>query len=137
MSDNPWEQYLKDCQLAINYGSTWHTQGRLTRVSGLVLEAKGLQVPVGSVCQIETTTGYKVEAEVVGFAEDFVYLMPSTQVVGLEPGALVFLADPDAGRIPKPRMRYSTPPFRRSCAAGRRGRDTFRPDSRCNRAPLR
>lgn len=101
-----WETYLKDCQLAVRYASTWYTQGRLTRVAGLVLEAKGLQVPVGSVCQVETSTGYKVEAEVVGFSEECMYLMPSTQVIGLEPGAIVSLADPDAGRIPKPRMRY-------------------------------
>ncbi|MBS0455141.1 MAG: flagellar protein export ATPase FliI [Proteobacteria bacterium] len=67
--------------------------GRLTRAVGLVLEAVGLQLPVGSDCLIELPPGYPqrhAEAEVVGFAGDRLFLMPQTEVAGLLPGARVF-----------------------------------------------
>ena len=68
--------------------------GRLTRAVGLVLEAVGLQLPVGSDCLIELPPGYPqrhAEAEVVGFAGDRLFLMPQTEVAGLLPGALMVL----------------------------------------------
>ncbi len=66
------------------------TSGRLTRAVGLVLEAVGLQLPVGSDCLIELPPGYPqrhAEAEVVGFAGDRLFLMPQSEVAGLLPGA--------------------------------------------------
>ncbi len=44
--------------------------GRLTRATGLVLEATGLQLPLGATCVIERQNGsetHEVESEVVGF----------------------------------------------------------------------
>ncbi|MDE9528465.1 flagellum-specific ATP synthase FliI, partial [Xenorhabdus bovienii] len=44
--------------------------GRLTRATGLVMEATGLHMPLGSTCLIERQNGKKieeVESEVVGF----------------------------------------------------------------------
>lgn len=64
-------------------------QGYLTRMIGLTLEAVGIQVAIGSRCQIETESKKHIEAEVVGFNGDIVYLMPTEQVTGLEPGAKV------------------------------------------------
>jgi len=69
--------------------------GRLTRAVGLVLEAVGLQLPVGSDCLIELPPGSArphAEAEVVGFAGDKLFLMPQTEVAGLLPGARVWPA---------------------------------------------
>lgn len=85
--------------------------GRLTRAAGLVLEAVGLRLGVGAECLIELPPGSTLpmaEAEVVGFAADRLFLMPTTEVAGLLPGARVFpresalLADPLAGakRLP-------------------------------------
>ena len=74
--------------------------GRLTRAVGLVLEAVGLQLPVGSDCLIELPPGSArshAEAEVVGFAGDKLFLMPQTEVAGLLPGARVYPAPPPAG----------------------------------------
>jgi flagellum-specific ATP synthase len=71
--------------------------GRLTRAVGLVLEAVGLQLPVGSDCLIELPRGHArthAEAEVVGFAGDRLFLMPQTEVSGLLPGARVFEGPP-------------------------------------------
>ncbi|GAA4348576.1 flagellar protein export ATPase FliI [Variovorax defluvii] len=74
-------------------GPTVVQSGRLTRAVGLVLEAVGLQLPVGSDCLVELPPGYPqrhAEAEVVGFAGDRLFLMPQSEVSGLLPGARVF-----------------------------------------------
>lgn len=62
--------------------------GKLTRVVGLTLEAIGCRAAVGSLCRIDTLDGY-LEAEVVGFAGDKLFLMPSEQLKGVIPGAKV------------------------------------------------
>ncbi|WP_409420484.1 flagellar protein export ATPase FliI [Pseudaeromonas sp. ZJS20] len=62
--------------------------GKLTRVVGLTLEAIGCRAAVGSLCRIETLSGH-MEAEVVGFAGDKLFLMPSEQLKGVIPGAKV------------------------------------------------
>ncbi|KXU89612.1 flagellar protein export ATPase FliI [Paraburkholderia monticola] len=85
--------------------------GRLTRAAGLVLEAVGLRLSVGAEVMIELPPGSSLpmaEAEVVGFSGDKLFLMPTTEVIGLLPGARVFplesapIADPLAGakRLP-------------------------------------
>lgn len=62
--------------------------GKLVRVVGLTLEATGCRAPVGSLCHVETMSGH-MEAEVVGFANDNLFLMPSEQISGVLPGAKV------------------------------------------------
>ena len=62
--------------------------GSLTRVVGLTLEARGLSAPVGSQCKIETIRGL-VDAEVIGFNGDTLYLMPNDHISGVLPGARV------------------------------------------------
>ncbi|HID81264.1 MAG TPA: flagellar protein export ATPase FliI [Chromatiales bacterium] len=64
-------------------------EGRLTRMVGLTLEAVGCQAAIGSRCQIITKSGDEVEAEVVGFAEEKTFLMPTGDMRGLVPGARV------------------------------------------------
>ncbi|HEY3596546.1 MAG TPA: flagellar protein export ATPase FliI [Paraburkholderia sp.] len=67
--------------------------GRLTRAAGLVLEAVGLRLSVGSEVMIELPLGSTLamaEAEVVGFSGDRLFLMPTTEVHGLLPGARVY-----------------------------------------------
>ena len=48
--------------------------GKLTRVIGITLEAVGVNVPLGSICNIATASG-DIEAEVIGFDENKVFLM--------------------------------------------------------------
>ncbi|EOW9278449.1 flagellar protein export ATPase FliI [Vibrio cholerae] len=62
--------------------------GKLVRVVGLTLEATGCKAPVGSLCKVETMNG-EMEAEVVGFSGDNLFLMPSEQIIGVLPGAKV------------------------------------------------
>ncbi len=63
--------------------------GRLSKVVGMRLEAVGCRAPVGGRCQILPPKGSPVEAEVVGFEEDKVFLMPITIGAGLTPEARV------------------------------------------------
>src|SRR5215831_1637309 len=64
-------------------------EGSLTRMVGLALEASGCQAAVGDVCDLLNGDGSKVEAEVVGFAGDKLFLMPTGEVHGLAPAARV------------------------------------------------
>lgn len=64
-------------------------EGRLTRLVGMTLEAEGLRTSLGQNCQIINQSGVEVEAEVVGFNGQKVYLMPITHFAGVEPGARV------------------------------------------------
>lgn len=64
--------------------------GRLIRATGLVLEATGLQLPIGTICIIERNIGIgHVESEVVGFDGQKLFLMPLEDVEGILPGARV------------------------------------------------
>ncbi|MBR9885463.1 MAG: flagellar protein export ATPase FliI [Oceanospirillales bacterium] len=65
------------------------TEGQITRLIGLTLEAVGLRVALGDYCLVEIANGQMAEAEVVGFSGDRIYLMPLHSVDGLSPGARV------------------------------------------------
>ena len=84
-----WLAYLGACEQTLDEAVLWQPKGRLTRVTGMVMEAVGLRLPVGSACVIEIDPHHRVEAEVVGFSGDNLYLMPVTNVHGLVPGTPV------------------------------------------------
>lgn len=69
------------------------SEGRLTRMVGLTLEAVGLNVSVGRQCKVITAKGDEIEAEVVGFHHQTTYLMPVHKIEGLQPGAKVVPID--------------------------------------------
>lgn len=62
--------------------------GHLVRVVGLTLEATGCSAAIGQPCSVETARG-NIMAEVVGFANDRIFLMPKDDVSGVVPGAKV------------------------------------------------
>ncbi len=64
-------------------------QGRLSRMVGLTLEAEGCRAAVGDRCRISNTGQDSVEAEVVGFSGDNLFLMPTDEPHGLSPNARV------------------------------------------------
>jgi len=64
-------------------------EGRLTRMVGLTLEAVGCQAAIGSRCLVECLNDEPVEAEVVGFAGEHIYLMPTGDMRGIRPNARV------------------------------------------------
>ena len=64
--------------------------GRVTRVVGLVIEAVGLDVAMGELCQIKSLNSpSSVLAEVVGFHERGILLMPYEELEGVHPGSAV------------------------------------------------
>jgi flagellum-specific ATP synthase len=81
--------YLVDCRQRVATLQPFRVAGRLTRINGLVMEATGLKLPLGSGCLIEAPDGGSVEAEVVGFAGEKLYMMPTEDAYGLAPGAHV------------------------------------------------
>ncbi|HWL63638.1 MAG TPA: flagellar protein export ATPase FliI [Steroidobacteraceae bacterium] len=64
-------------------------EGQLNRMVGLTLEALGCQAAVGDRCEVTAANGESIEAEVVGFAGERLYLMPTGDVHGVKPGARV------------------------------------------------
>jgi flagellum-specific ATP synthase len=96
-----WQRYFEDCKAAARVSQPFTVSGRLTRVAGLVMEAVGLKLAVGNGCFVLTPSGQRVDAEVVGFSGDRLFLMPSTDIYGLKPGALVIPVDPAITRVPR------------------------------------
>lgn len=64
-------------------------EGKLTRMVGLTLEAVGCRAAIGGHCDVINAAGESIEAEVVGFAGESLYLMPTGDIRGLEPDARV------------------------------------------------
>ena len=103
-------KFLHECGQVAAITTPLLSSGRLTRVTGLVMEAAGLRLAVGSCCLIELPGGNSVEAEVVGFSDDRLYLMPAADTYGITPGARivpmeVVAARPHLTDPPRPRRR--------------------------------
>eukprot|EP01034_Spumella_vulgaris_P041226 gene41226-51033_t len=89
-----WRAYLNDCAALTEFVEPMQVSGRVTRVAGLVMEAVGLRLAVGAACTVPLPSGGKVEAEVVGFEGDRLFLMPQSDVEGIVPGTRVFPIEP-------------------------------------------
>ena len=63
--------------------------GTLVRLVGMTLEARGVMAPLGACCEVVGRHGHRVEAEVVGFNDKVLFLMPFTEPAGVGPGDLV------------------------------------------------
>lgn len=68
---------------------TYKRFGKIKRVVGLMIESIGPDVKMGNVCYIHPSVGKRIMAEVVGFNDDLVLLMPYTQITDIGPGSLV------------------------------------------------
>ncbi len=87
-----WLQRLDRDEQRINRLPPFIRYGKLVRVTGLVMEASGLQLPLGTCCQVERRGGQGIElieSEVVGFKDNRLCLMPLEQTDGILPGARV------------------------------------------------
>ncbi len=113
-SGNPhvrlWRDFLHDCHAQVRRADTFSHHGRLTRINGLVMEAVGIQAPLGATCDVQVAGGRAIEAEVVGFSGDKLFMMPCEDVQGLAPGALVIVRETPAAR---PTPGVHRPPQRR------------------------
>ncbi len=43
-----WKNYLRDCSQLLQIADPLQVAGRVTRVTGLVMEAAGLKLPIGA-----------------------------------------------------------------------------------------
>jgi flagellum-specific ATP synthase len=107
-----WQAYLRDCGALLAIVEPLQVSGRVTRVAGLVMEAIGLKLAVGSGCTVPLPNGSLIEAEVVGFENDRLFLMPQSDVEGIVPGTRVFPVEvahtlPRPGTVSHPRRRPS------------------------------
>ncbi len=80
-----WNRYLdtvSSCQ-PINL------EGKIVKISGIVAEASGPRLSVGGLCAIRNSEGQDVQAEVIGFNDKRVIVMPFGEMRGIEPGSRV------------------------------------------------
>lgn len=108
-----WKALVDSAVRHVEGTDPWHVSGRVTRATGLVLEATGLRLAVGAGCRIQLSVGLDrwAEAEVVGFHGDTLYLMPQSDTTGLMPGAKVVPVETRAaGPLPLPRYADDTAP---------------------------
>ncbi len=84
-----WLRHIEQFQKRVERVPPPPVEGVLTRMIGLTLEAAGCQAAVGDRCDVMATDGTRIEAEVVGFAGDRLYLMPTGDIHGLKPNARV------------------------------------------------
>jgi len=70
---------------------TFKRYGKINRVVGLMIESKGPEASVGEVCIIHSSPkkGETILAEVVGFHNENVLLMPYAEITSIAPGCLV------------------------------------------------
>lgn len=81
--------YRADWQQRWQQFTPYRYLGQVTRVTGLAIESRGPRVQLGELCQIVRSDGTRIPAEVVGFREDIVLLMPLGLAEGIAPGSMV------------------------------------------------
>lgn len=81
-------QSLIDC---IEMTDSYKRYGKVKRVIGLMIESKGPASSIGDVCLIyaKGQSGKVIKAEVVGFQEENILLMPYLEVASIAPGSIV------------------------------------------------
>ena len=84
-----WKEKLSQIQSRIDQVEPVVVEGRLNRMVGLTLEAVGCQAVIGSRCLVKSQSSKPVEAEVVGFSGEKLFLMPTGNIRGIHPDATV------------------------------------------------
>lgn len=79
---------------AINQAESIKMNGKITQIIGLVIESQGPNVNLGELCYVcpRSTSGEMIPAEVVGFRQNRVLLMPIGEMQGIGPGCEVIAA---------------------------------------------
>lgn len=85
-----FDKYLQ----AINQAESIKMNGKITQIIGLVIEAQGPNVNLGELCYVcpRVANRQPVPAEVVGFRQNRVLLMPIGEMHGIGPGCEVIAA---------------------------------------------
>lgn len=75
--------------------ATVQIEGKVSKVIGLIIEASLPDGTLGELCKIRTRSGDYIRAEIIGFRQDKVLLMPLDETVGISPGS-------EVSRSPRP-----------------------------------
>jgi flagellum-specific ATP synthase len=94
----PWREQLQRSVRVAAAMPPPPVEGQLSRMIGLTLEALGCQAAIGDRCEVMANDGSSIEAEVVGFAGERLFLMPTGDVQGVKPSARV-IPRPGAGFV--------------------------------------
>ncbi|MGD2118274.1 MAG: flagellar protein export ATPase FliI [Chromatiales bacterium] len=84
-----WARRVRNLHQSIGDSRGLVVEGKLTRMIGLTLEAIGCRAAIGAQCDVISSNGENIEAEVVGFSGESLYLMPTGDIRGLEQDARV------------------------------------------------
>ncbi len=84
-----WRQALIDLEARLQHVPELVVEGRLERMVGMTFEAVGCEAVIGARCLVEAGEGRDIEAEVVGFDGNRLFLMPTGNVQGIRPNARV------------------------------------------------
>ncbi|MBE9571854.1 MAG: FliI/YscN family ATPase [Proteobacteria bacterium] len=88
-----WDKYFN----AANSCQAVRLTGKIVKVAGIVAEANGPGLSVGSLCVIKNSEGLNIQAEVVGFNEKSIIIMPFGEMRGIKPGSRVLATDKRPG----------------------------------------
>jgi flagellum-specific ATP synthase len=80
---------LNNARHAMKSRETTLRVGRVSKLVGLLIEAEGTRARIGELCSIDMGDGSDLPAEVVGFNEKNLLLMPYRSMAGVQPGSLV------------------------------------------------
>lgn len=80
-----WDKYFN----AVNSCQAVRLTGKIVKVAGIVAEANGPGLSVGSLCAIKNSEGLNIQAEVVGFNEKSIIIMPFGEMRGIKPGSQI------------------------------------------------
>lgn len=84
-----WDAYFD----AVKRSRTIQLDGKVVEVVGLIAEGDGLGMSIGSLCRITNDHGDAIMAEVVGFKDQRVLLMPYGDMRGIRSGSRITLLD--------------------------------------------
>jgi FliI/YscN family ATPase len=88
----PFEQFL-------GANEFFQQRGRVTDVTGMLLESEGPAAAIGDFCEVRIPGGRTLRAQVIGFRNGKLLSMPLEDTGGISQGATI-VARPQAGRVP-------------------------------------
>ena len=75
----------------VYHAETYSLTGKIENIVGMSIEASGGQAAVGDICRIyNSISGRQVTAEVVGFKNNHVLLMPYSDMNGISAGSCAY-----------------------------------------------
>ena len=83
------KKILEQFKKKIESTDTIKIYGKVTNITGLLIEGVGPGVSIGTVCSIINQDGEQFKAEVVGFRGNKILLMPFQDTKGLTPNSLI------------------------------------------------